>query len=526
MSKKRLVDTESQVALGRRQWLSMMGSMAAAGSLGLAPGRAFAQTPRRGGVLRIVAPLQPTSMDPFAGRHGNDHVYLFPAFDSLIDVDLDTLDAKPGLAESWSFPDPKTLVLNIRPGVVFHDGTPCDAEAVRFNLERAKSHERSNVKIDMKSVESIAVTGPSQVTLKLVKPDSVILMTLADRAGMMSSPTAIKAAGNDYGRAPVGTGPWKLVSWKDNEKLVYERHPQYWAKDVALLDGLEFSVISDVNTGLRTVIAGQNDFVYSLAPQQKPIIERSGLKMAQGSTLATWQIYLNYSKPPFDNIKVRQAMQYAVDRDEFSRLTTAGIAEPTIQTLPRGHWGYDKTLEGTYRHDPKRARELLAEAGYPNGLEVEIYGRNDQRSVQQQEVLIEQYRKSGIRLKFIAVQPTEVGAKFMGEQLGQALVSVYTGRVDPSQMYTILFDKSSFVNASRIWGAPGLEAAMEAARAVYDRDARREAVWKVQRIIHEHALYVPLALQPELDAMSKRVQGFKPNLLGKPRFQGVWLAAS
>ncbi|HLS55206.1 MAG TPA: ABC transporter substrate-binding protein [Zeimonas sp.] len=526
MSEKKMVDAGSRVALGRRQWISMVGGMAAAGSLGLASGDVLAQAPRRGGVLRIVAPLQPTSMDPYAGRHGNDHVYLFPAFDSLIDVDLDTLEPKPGLAQSWSFPDSTTLVLNLRPGVVFHDGTPCDAEAVRYNLERAKSHERSNVKIDMKSVDSIAVTGPSQVTLKLTKPDSVILMTLADRAGMMSSPTAIKAAGNEYGRVAVGAGPWRLVSWKDNEKLVYERHPQYWAKDVALLDGLEFSVIPEVNTGLRTVVAGQNDFVYGLAPQQKPIIERSGLQMVQGSTLATWQIYLNYSKPPFDNVKVRQAMHYALDRDEFSRLTTAGMAEPTTQTLPRGHWGYDKTLEGTYKHDPKRARELLAEAGYPNGIDVEVIGRNDQRSQQQAEVLIEQYRKSGIRLKFMNVPANELGAKFMGERIGNAAVSVYTGRVDPSQLYSIMFDKSSFINASRMEGAPGLEAAMEAARAVYDKEARRQAVWKIQRIVHEHALYVPLALQPELDAMSQRVKGFKPNLLGKPRFHGVWLAAS
>lgn len=511
----------------RRDWLARNGLAAAslaAGGLGLAASSTAVAQPKAGGVLRISAPANPTTMDPSTGRHGNDHVFLFPVFDTLIDMDMETLMPKPSLAESWSQPDPLTFVLNIRPGVVFHDGTPCDAEAVRFNLERSRTDERSNVKIDLVAVSSIAVTGPNQVTLKLNKPDSVIPMTLADRAGMMSSPTSLKKLGKESDRTPVGTGPWKLVSWKDNEKLVYARNPQYWRKGLPLLDGLEMSVITEVNTGLRTVISGQNDFIYLLAPQQKPVVERAGLELVQGRTLATWQIYLNYAKAPLDNPKVRLAMCHAVDRVEFNRLTMAGLAEPTVQTLPKGHWGFDPSLEGTYKHDPALARRLLAEAGHPNGLEIECFAANDQRSQQRQEVLIEQYRKSGIRMKFLSVPANELGAKFMGEKLGHAALSIYSGRADPSQFFSIMFDKTSFINASRMEGVPGLEAAMLAARSASDMDERRKAVQKVLRMVNEAALYVPLILQPELDAMTSKVKGFKPNLLGKPRFEHVYLA--
>lgn len=514
-----------RISLRRRDWLALTGSgvgaIAAAG-LGLAALPAGAQV--RGGVLRVSAPHNPTTMDPSTGRHGNDHVFLFPAFDALIDLDMETLLPRPGIAESWSTPDPTTFVLNIRPGVVFHDGTPCDAEAVRFNLERSRTDARSNVKIDLVNVVSVDITGPRQVTLRLKAPDAVLPMTLADRAGMMSSPEAIRKFGSDYDRNPVGAGPWKVLSWKDNEKVTYTRHAQYWRKDRPYMEGLELSVIPEVNTGLRTVVAGQNDFVYALAPQQKPIVERAGnLRLMQGRTLATWQIYLNYAKAPLDNLKVRMAMCHAVDRDEFSRLTTAGLAEPTVQTLPKGHWAHAPTLDNTYKHDPALARRLLAEAGHPNGVDIEIFAANDQRSQQRQEVLIEQYRKSNIRLKFLSVPANELGAKFMGEKLGNAALSVYTGRVDPSQFFSIMFDKTSFINASRMEGAPGLEAAMLEARQRQTVDERRVAIHKVLRMVNEHALYVPLLLQPAVEAMTGRVKGYKPNLLGKPRFDDTYL---
>lgn len=519
-------ELRSSIAISRRQWLALAGT-AAGGLMSTAlpfPGPAAAQTAKRGGVLQIVSPHNPTSMDPITGRHGNDHIMLFPVFETLINVNLDTLLPEPGLAKSSSNPDPKTLVLNLRSGITFHDGTPLDAEAVRFNLERARSDERSRVKIDMTYVQSIEVTGERQVTLKLSEPDIVLLAVLSDRAGMMSSPAAVKAAGERYDRAPVGTGPWRLTSWLDAEKLVYAQYNSYWnSKKKPPLEGLQISVIPEVNTALRTVIAKQNDFVFQLAPQQKPVAERAGLVLAQGQTVATYQIYLNFSKPPFDNLKVRLAMCHAVDRDQLNKLTMGGLAEPTIQTLPKSHWAYNKELEGTYRYDPELARKLLVEAGHPQGIDVEMFIYNDQRSQQRGEVLIEQYKKANIRIIMKSVPVNELGAKFMGERLGNAAFSVYTGRTDPSQFFSIMFDPKSFINPSRMWGAPGLEQAMADCRTTFDLEGRKKAIGKVLKILNDNALYVPLVLQPEVDAMSTRVKGFKPNMLGKPRFEEVYL---
>src|SRR6266481_3490962 len=140
--------------------------------------------PKRGGILRISAPTNPSSLDPATGGAGSDHAFLFTLYGTLTEWDFETLKPKPGLAESWSFVDPTTLVLKIRSGVTFHDGTPLDAEAVRFNIDRGKNDAKSNIKADLATVASIDVTGPMQVTLKLSTPDTALPAILSDRAGM------------------------------------------------------------------------------------------------------------------------------------------------------------------------------------------------------------------------------------------------------------------------------------------------------------------------------------------------------
>src|SRR5437764_4553208 len=207
----------------RRELMALMTGAAAGVALG---SPAFAQgTPKRGGILRISAPANPSSLDPATGGAGSDHAFLFTMYDTMTEWDFETLKPKPGLAESWSFTDPVTFVLNIRAGITFHDGTPLDAEAVKFNLERNKTDQKSNIKADLAAMASVAVTGPMQVTLKLNTPDAALPGILSDRAGMMVSPMALKAssAGN-VARTPVGAGAYAFVSWADGEQIADKRN--------------------------------------------------------------------------------------------------------------------------------------------------------------------------------------------------------------------------------------------------------------------------------------------------------------
>jgi peptide/nickel transport system substrate-binding protein len=508
----------------RRQAMALMTGALAGASFG---GAAFAQgTPKRGGILRISAPANPSSLDPATGGAGSDHAFLFTMYDTLTEWDFETLKPKPGLAESWSFADPTTLVLNIRAGITFHDGSPLDAEAVKFNLERNKSDPKSNIKADLASMATADVTGPMQVTLKLNGPDAALPGILSDRAGMMVSPTALKAseAGN-IARKPVGAGAYAFVSWADGERIVVKRNEKYWKANRPYPDGIEFSIIPELTTGARSVTAGQNDLIYQLPPRQKAIIERaSNIKVFNGPTLYVFQIFMNWAKPPFDNIKVRQAFNFAVDRESFVKAALAGLAEPAYMNLPKTHWAYDKSVAALYPYDPDKARKLLAEAGFKEGTVIEIGGYTDQDSVQRQEILIEQFRKAGMNVKFVNAPIAEASASFFGpEKRGSGLLAAWTGRPDPSLTYSLMFTKDAYYNGGRAPVPPELEDAIKASRASEDIEIRRKAFATVQRLVMENAFVLPLAFQFELVAMNKKVQGYRPNLLGKPKYDDVWL---
>ncbi|MCX7361819.1 MAG: ABC transporter substrate-binding protein [Alphaproteobacteria bacterium] len=502
----------------RRDFLASAAGLALAGSA-LAQG-----TPKKGGVLKVSANANPSSLDPQTGGSGSDHSFLYPIFDTLIDFEPATLKALPGLAESWTNPDPTTLVLKIRAGVTFHDGTACDAAAVKFNLDRARLDPRSNIKGDLVTVEGVEATGPLEVTIKLKQPDSALLLILSDRAGMMSSPKAMQELGKDYDRKPVGAGAMKFVSWNDNEKVTYARHDKYWKPGQPYLDGLEMNVIPEINTALRAVVAGQNDFVYFLSPQQKPLIDRAKtLAAVTGPTLYCPILFLNFSKAPLDDVRVRRALNHAIDREAFAKATMAGLSEVATTVLPKAHWAYDPKLENFYKHDPDKAKALLAEAGHKDGLELHLIGYTDQRQQQRQEVIQEQLRKVGIKLRFSTFNIPEGSAAFFSKAEGHGLLSQWTGRPDPSLTFTLLYGKGSYFNSGRQEASPEVTAALAASRASADIEDRKKAFSVLQRLVLEQALSVPLLFQFELDAHHTKVKGFTSNLLGKPRFDGVWI---
>jgi peptide/nickel transport system permease protein/peptide/nickel transport system substrate-binding protein len=510
------------IASGRREALAGLG-LALAGLSGAAPAHAAGE-PRRGGVLRVSAPTNPSTLDPIAGTAGSDHVYLYALYDALVDWDPKTMEPRPGLAESWSWPDPETLVLNLRPGIQFHDGTLCDAEAVKFNLDRGKTDPSSNVKPELTSVRAVRTEGATRVIVELNQPDTALPLILSDRAGMMCSPTAVRERGARFGREPVGVGPWKFVSWANDEKVTVTRHTGYWRKDRPWLDGIEISVIGEVNTGLRSVIGGQNDFVYFLAPQQKAIVDRAkSLVPVTGPTTWCVQLYLNYGRKPLDDRRVRQAMNLSIDRDAFNKATANGLAEPAYCHFPTAHWAFDKDAASVVTYDPDRAKQLLAEAGYKDGIDLDCFAASDQRTLQREEVLVEQWKKVGIRAHFAHGVIPNSTAQFFIEKQHDAYLSTWTGRPDPTQTYQLGFGKDAFYNPGRTDPVAGLAAALVDSRRDQDQAARKKAFAKLQRMVAENALFIPLQFQFEMDAHVQKMRGYQPNLLGKPRFLDVWL---
>lgn len=508
------------MSVGRRVVLG--GAAAALASARLR--RAEAEAPKQGGVLRVSAYGDITSFDPATGRSGEDHVQLYPLYDTLIDYDFTTLTARPRLATVWNFIDPKTLVLDLRPGVLFHDGTACDAAAVKYNLDRVRSYARSNIKADVDALDTVEARGTQQVVLHLKRPDTALPLVLSDRAGMMVSPTAFEKYGEAFDRNPVGAGAMRFVEWRDKDRTVYARNDKYWQPGRPYLDGIRFALISDLQTGLRSVMTGENDFIYALTPQQMMLARRArDLVTSASPTLFCQLLFFNYGRGPMADARVRQAINYAIDRKAFDQASALDLYQIAEMLLPKEHWAYDASLAGHYPHDPARARALLAEAGHRDGITLDLMAYNDQASQQRAEILIEQMKAGGITLRMKSGALPEITGQFFSGKIGDMLLAAWTGRPDPSLSYALMFGKNGYFNPG---GAemPGLEDALAATRVSEALDVRKTAFATVQKIVIDNALCAPLLFQSQLVAHNTKVQGWQPTLLGKPRFDDVFLS--
>lgn len=514
-------DSHDLPQTGRR---TILKGALAAGAVLLLPVAARA-VPRRGGTLRVGMPFNPSSLDPITGRNGPDFNSLFCVYDGLTELDPVTMDVRPGLAQRWAFTDPTTLVLDLVRDVHFHDGTPFDADAVKFNLERAKSHRRSSVKSDVASIESVETKGKYRVVLHLKGPDAPLPTILSDRPGLMVSPAAVKRNGN-IDRIPVGTGPWKFVSWEDNDRLVFTRNPAYWRPGLPYFDAVHLSIINDFSTLLRSVIANENDLALNLQPNQKPVADQArNVVTTLTPSVGLFLAYLNIARSPLNDVRVRQALNYAVDRRVINQFASDGLDQPSCALLPKEHWACDPSTVDYYAHDPERAKKLLAEAGHSGGIEIPMLGWADQLSMQRNEAVLAQLSQAGIRAKLTTGSPGATAAMFFGPaKKGDARISFWAGRPDPSQVYNDLFSKNAFFNAGRV-EVPGFRELLEATIVVSERAARKAAFAKLQRFVIEQALILPMLCRTITTVMHPNVKGLILGLQGKPKLRETHFAA-
>ena len=502
-------------------------NLLAAGGIGLLAasgvGRAVAQG-RDKGVLRVAATLSPTSLDPVTGRGGSDHVCLYLFYDTLVEFDEQTLKPRPGLASKWTYTDPKTLVLTLRPGVVFHDGTPFDASVVKFNLDRAAKHPRSSIQVDVGGIESIEVTGPLEVTLRLKIADSSIPLTLSDRAGMMVSPAAIEKFGADHDRNPVGTGPWSMTAFRPGERLTGVKNDRYWKPGLPVVANIQVSFILDLNTCLRTVVSGENDFTYNLSSVQAQAAEKTpSVVLTRTATIGNmWHVWMNNGRAPFNDVRVRRALLHSIDKNAYNRATQRGMGEVATGLYPKAYWAYHAESSGAHPLDVEKAKALLAEAGHSNGIDAVFRVFPDQFSQQSFEVIAAMAAKAGFRLKPVSGgTPGAVADSFFGGE-GDMMMGRWSGRPDPSVAFATLYAKGAYFNPGS-QEADGFKEALAKTLSVEDPADRAPLLRELQKIVTDNAQDLPLVFEPLVAVYSKRVKNYVPNLLGKPRFENVSL---
>jgi ABC-type transport system substrate-binding protein len=511
--------SKETTVMGIRLAVALMTLLAFGWPLGPPP--SFAQTPRTGGTLRAALRAEVSTLDPHKGASGTDHMYLYPLFDTLVRFD-DKLNARPGLAESWETPDPKTLVLKLRRNVKFHDGTPFNAEAVKFNIQRAQDKKLSAITSELTNVEAIETPDPYTVRLKLARPDAALVLTLADRAGMMVSPAAAQKLGEQFGRNPVGAGEFRFVKWTAGDSLRYERFADYWERGRPYLDAILLKILPDGDTRVSALRSGQVDFIMEVPAQDfEGLKAERGLRVKEGVTLAYWRIFLNMSKPPLDKKAAREAINYAIDRASLLRTIVFGLGEVAVTPFPSSHWAHNPNLK-PFPYDPARARAKLAEAGLPGGFSFDMVVEPAPEHVRRAEAIQAQLAAVGIK---VDIKPMElakgVQSFFRGQELSAANYR-WTGRPDPDQTVRGMFHSTGFYNPGH-YKVARLDELMDQAKSVYRMEERRPLYWQIDELVQQEAVDIPLFYAAALEAMSASVQGYQPNLLGKPIFRGVWL---
>ena len=266
----------------------------------------------------------------------------------------------------------KSITLTIRKGVKFHDGTDFNGEAVKWNLDLDITAKAAGTE-KMKSVDLV---DPFTVRINLTEWDNTVISNLAQSLGLMISPTAFKKNGGEEWAAknPVGTGPFQFVSWEKDTRTVYKKFDGYWQKGKPYLDGIEWNAMPDPLTRMMSFKKGEMDVALSIAAKDMGGLTQEGFVVVRRPPASGMLCMTSDSanpNSPFANLKVRQAAQHAIDTKAIAQSIFNGEAEPANQWIYKGHWAYNPALKG-YPYNPARAKQLLKEAGYPNGFKTKL----------------------------------------------------------------------------------------------------------------------------------------------------------
>src|SRR5215468_1642254 len=318
--------------------------------------------------LRIGIAEDPDILDPTLARTYVGRIVFSAVCDKLFDID-EKLNIVPQLALSYeSSADGKEMTIKLRPNVKFHDGEPLDAEAAKYSLERHMTMPGSFRKSELANVDHVEVVDPLTIKIVLKTPYSPLIAQLTDRAGMMMSPKAAKAAGDKFGLHPVCAGPYKFVERVQQDRIVFEKFADYWNKDNVFIDKIVFLPIVDATVRLANLKSGGLDLLERLlATDIKDVKADSRLKLSTAIELGYQGITLNIGKdkakgPLSQSAKIRQALDLSIDREAINQVVFNGEFMPGNQWVNPDHPYYQKAFPIRGR-DIEKARALLKEAG-------------------------------------------------------------------------------------------------------------------------------------------------------------------
>ena len=435
--------------------------------------------------ISIALSADITSLDPMGHNDTKSERVSFLLFNRLFRLNTD-FEVVPDLAESWSQPSPEEWVIKIKEGVLFHDGTEMTSEDVKYSLDR--SREMPKVQQVLSEVNSVEVVDTYTVKITTNSAFAPFLYTLV-HAGTSIVPKAY-AESDDNFASPVGSGPYTFVEWVSGDRVVLAKNDAYFdADNMGQSAQITFKVIPEGTSRTIALETGEVDVVDELPTMDISKVEdASDLTLYQKPSTRINFFAMNTEKAPFDNILVRQALNYAVDKEAIIAVALDGAGVQADSVLAPSFLGYKK---GPYSYDPEQAKALLVEAGYPDGFEMSIMTSGDERK-RIAEIIQANFMDIGVTASIEMLEwGTFIDSILKG--LEESLVLGWTSNPDPDATLTPIFYSGNIggMNFSRI-NDPKLDSLLKAGREELDLAGRAEIYGEFHTYVMEQAPFVPL----------------------------------
>jgi peptide/nickel transport system substrate-binding protein len=527
--------------VSRRAVLQALG-VGAAGLAGLSvglPGLAQAQTPKRGGTIKIGSFQNIDTLDAHnttfitaCAIHNN----IYNGLLRITSTDGKGVDFKPELAREWEIQGDRVHVFRLHKGVTFHNGDPCTSADIKWNLERVKDKTQAPIHAwKLELLESIETPDPQTVKLSFAKPYPFLRVAFTGstgRAATILSPRAVKEKGKAYGRSPVGTGPFKFVEWKEGDFILLERFADYWEKDASggklpYLDKVLIKFIIEPSTLVAALKTGEVDGVNNVAPQFVADLRKDPKLTVSTAVGGNWRcLHMNLAKEPFSDKNLRKAMAFAIDRKEI--LTRVEFDEGIVAhgpiSPPMGGF-YDRAFEtgknGQY-FDLEQAKQLMKQSKYANGTEVMLLSGNAGTVPRQAEVIQAQLAKIGIKVNIELADAPTFRRRWLQERQWDLVQIQWDADLDPDEtLYPELHSTEAW-NAGK-WVNKDFDKMVEGARSENDFKKRKKFYEEAVRIIVEDAPVVILMHLNEQKVFHKYVKGFQMIPAGLIDMHRVWL---
>ena len=468
-----------------------------------------------GGTLNISLSASPALLDPVKYTGVYESQIINTICDTLVQYSMDLAEIVPCLATEWTVSDDGiTYTFTLRDDVKFQpgeyqDGRAMTAEDVKYSLERSNV-ESTNNRLDM--LDHCNVISDTEIECVLKTPNSAFLTALTDGGNAILPKEEVEGWGDNFGEHLVGTGPFQMVQFTRDQQTELKRHEGYWG-DRPNLDGVVWKVITDSTQQANALFTGEVDLVTDLGGESlQTVSENSDYIVEQQEGLNFSYMYMNMQNGPTANPDVRKAILMCIDRDEIlAAAYPYGGGSVASVPLPRGSWGYDESVEELVpAYDPEGAKELLANAGYPDGLELELFTSNTPAGLDVATV-VQQQLKDGLNIDLV-IHQNDWATLSSNASSGQCdLVCMsWAWYPDPYFFLNKLFSTAEIGGNgnSGLFSVPEVDDLLQQALEVTDQDERADLYKQALRLIVEQNPMIVYSTANSKNGLTKNVQGF------------------